>query len=208
MFKSLASDVLGLSDIGKIIDAKDFDKTDVDDYIFQEDHEEIFVVIKSKMDEYCFTNLGFIHLNGNLAMSKKKVLSRYLYKHYPITDVCIETAGTIDLDAELKFTLGGKAISIDIDKKQIAQIKAIYKALFTISEKFKEIQRDMTVLQNTHDSVARMFVLRELPEQAVLNLPDIINQTVHQIEEGYHSRRVAIQNYDFGYILKRYIKQS
>ena len=208
MFKSLASDVFGLSDIGKIIDAKDFDKTDVDDYIFQEDNEEIFVVIKSKMDEYCFTNLGFIHLNGNLAISKKKVLTRYLYKHHPITDVCIETAGTIDLDAELKFSLGGKAISIDIDKKQIAQIKAIYKALFTISEKFKEIQRDMTVLQNTHDSVARMFVLRELPEQAVLNLPDIINQTVQQIEEGYHSRRVVIQNYDFGYILKRYIKQS
>ena len=207
MFKSLASDVFGLSDIGKIIDAKDFDKTDVDDYIFQEDNEEIFVVIKSKMDEYCFTNLGFIHLNGNLAISKKKVLTRYLYKHHPITDVCIETAGTVDLDAELKFSLGGKAISIDIDKKQIAQIKAIYKALFTISEKLKEIQRDMTVLQNTHDSVARMFVLRELPEQAVLNLPDIINQTVQQIEEGYHSRRVVIQNYDFGYILKRYIKQ-
>ena len=208
MFKSLASDVFGLSDIGKIIDAKDFDKTDVDDYIFQEDNEEIFVVIKSKMDEYCFTNLGFIHLNGNLAISKKKVLTRYLYKHHPITDVCIETAGTVDLDAELKFSLGGKAISIDIDKKQIAQIKAIYKALFTISEKFKEIQRDMTVLQNTHDSVARMFVLRELPEQAVLNLPDIINQTVQQIEAAYHGRRIAIQNYDFGYIFKRYIKQS
>jgi hypothetical protein len=208
MFKSLASDVFGLSDIGKIIDAKDFDKTDVDDYIFQEDNEEIFVVIKSKMDEYCFTNLGFIHLNGNLAISKKKVLTRYLYKHHPITDVCIETAGTIDLDAELKFTLGGKAISIDIDKKQIAQIKAIYKALFTISEKFKEIQRDMTVLQNTHDAVNRMFVLRELPEQVVLSLPDIVNQTTQQVEAAYHSRRIVIQNYDFGYILKRYIKQS
>ena len=208
MFKSLASDVFGLSDIGKIIDAKDFDKTDVDDYIFQEDNEEIFVVIKSKMDEYCFTNLGFIHLNGNLAISKKKVLTRYLYKHHPITDVCIETAGTVDLDAELKFSLGGKAISIDIDKKQIAQIKAIYKALFTISEKFKEIQRDMTVLQNTHEAVNRMFVLRELPEQVVLSLPDIINQTVQQIEAAYHGRRIAIQNYDFGYIFKRYIKQS
>lgn len=208
MFKSLASDVFGLSDIGKIIDAKDFDKTDVDDYIFQEDNEEIFVVIKSKMDEYCFTNLGFIHLNGNLAISKKKVLTRYLYKHHPITDVCIETAGTVDLDAELKFSLSGKAISIDIDKKQIAQIKAIYKALFAISEKFKEIQRDMTVLQNTHDAVNRMFVLRELPEQVVLSLPDIVNQTTQQVEAAYHSRRIAIQNYDFGYILKRYIKQS
>lgn len=206
MFKSLASDVLGLSDIGKIIDPKDFDKTDVDDYIFQEDHEEIFVVIKSKMDEYCFTNLAFIHLNGNLAISKKKMLNRYLYKHHQITDVCIETAGTVDLDAELKFSLNGKAFSIDIDKKQIAQIKAIYKALFAISEKNKEIQRDMTVLQNTHDAVNRMFVLRELPEQVVLSLPDIVNQTTQQVEAAYHSRRIAIQNYDFGSIFKRYIK--
>ena len=56
MFKSIASDILGLSDIGKIIEPKDFDKTDVDDYIFPEDNERIYIVIKSKTDEYCFTN--------------------------------------------------------------------------------------------------------------------------------------------------------
>ena len=76
-----------------------------------------------------------------------------------------------------------------------------------ISEKNKEIQRDMTVLQNTHDAVNRMFVLRELPEQVVLSLPDIVNQTTQQVEAAYHSRRIAIQNYDFGSIFKRYIKQ-
>ena len=46
MFKSLAADALGLSDIGKIIPPSEFDKTDVDDYVFHEDNEEIFVVIK------------------------------------------------------------------------------------------------------------------------------------------------------------------
>lgn len=205
MFKSLGADVLGLSDIGKIIDPKDFHKTDVDDYVFQEDHEEIFVVIKSKTDEYCFTNLAFIHLNGNLAISKKKTLHRYSYRHHAISDVRIETAGTVDLDAELKFKVATRDISIDIDKKQIAEIKAIYKALFVISERCLEISHDFNVLNNTHQTITGMFNLRELPEQAVLNLPDILLQTIQQVEAGYHARRQAIQQYDFGSIFKKYL---
>ena len=34
MFKNLASDALGLSDIGKIIPPSQFNQTDIDDYIF------------------------------------------------------------------------------------------------------------------------------------------------------------------------------
>lgn len=206
MFKSLAADALGLSDIGKILDRKDFNKADVDDYIFQEDNERIFVVIKSKKDEYCFTNNAMIHLDGNLAISRKKTLHRYVYRHHPISQVRIETAGTVDLDVELKFKIGDRDISIDIDKKQIEQVKDIYKALFTISEKYRDIQKLMDTLQNTHDAVNRMFVLRELPEQAVLNLPDIINQTVSQVEAHFNERRREIQNYDFGEVFARYIE--
>jgi hypothetical protein len=206
MFKNIAADVLGLSDIGKIIEKKDFDKTDVDDYVFTEDQEKIFVVIKSKTDEYCFTNKAFIHLDGNLAISKKKTLHRYLYKHHFISGVRIETAGTVDLDAELKFKIGEKDLSIDIDKTQIEKIKDIYKALFTISEKCKEIQKNMTTLNSTYEAINKMFVLRDLPEQVVLALPDLISQTVTQVEAHYNSRRNEIQNYDFGSIFERYIK--
>jgi len=206
MFKSLAADVLGLSDIGKIIETKDFDKTDIDEYIFREDNEKIFVVIKSKTDEYCFTNIAFIHLDGKSAVSKKKTLKRYLYRHYPISHVSVETAGTVDLDAEIKFKVGEEEISIDIDKKQIEQIRDIYRALFTISERYKAIQRDMATLDHTHEAINRMFLLRELTEQVVLNLPDIINQTVHQVEIHYNTRRDEIQKYDFGSILERYIR--
>jgi hypothetical protein len=142
MFKSLASDVLGLSDIGKIIDSKDFDKTDIDEYVFTEDGEKIFAIIKSKTDEYCFTNLAFIHLDGVVTVSKKKTLTRYPYKHYPISHVRVETAGTVDLDAELKFSVGEKALSIDINKNQVERIRDIYKTLFVISEKCKEIKID------------------------------------------------------------------
>ncbi|MBF0257266.1 MAG: PH domain-containing protein [Desulfamplus sp.] len=206
MFRNLASDVLGLSDLGKIIEEKDFDKTDIDEYVFSEDNEKIFVVIKSKTDEYCFTNRAFIHLDGKSALSKKKTLKRYLYRHYPISNVRLETAGTVDLDAELKFKVGEEDISIDIDKKQIEWIRDIYKTLFMISEKCKDIQKHMATLDHTHTSINKMFVLRELTEQVVLNLPDILNQTIDQVEMHYNARRDAIQNYDFGTIFQRYIK--
>ncbi|HMU65967.1 MAG TPA: PH domain-containing protein [Cellvibrionaceae bacterium] len=206
MFKSLAADVLGLSDIGKILDKKDFDKADVDDYVFAEDGEHIYVVIKSKTDEYCFTNLAMIHLDGSSAVSKKRLLHRYPYKHHPVSHVRIETAGTVDLDVELKFKLADKEYSIDIDKTQIERVKNIYKALTVIGEKCREIHRQMETLRHTCAAVNGMFVLRELPEQVVLSLPDIINQTVLQVEAHYNERRKEIQNYDFGEVFGRYIK--
>ena len=58
MLKKLASDALGLSDIGKIIGPEDYDKTDADDYIRHEDNEKIYFLIKTKADEYCFTNIA------------------------------------------------------------------------------------------------------------------------------------------------------
>lgn len=40
----------------------------------------------------------------------------------------------------------------------------------------------------------------------VLGLPDIINQTSHQVELQYNARRKEIQNYDFGSVFERYLK--
>lgn len=40
MFKKIAADALGLSDIGKIIEPQDYDKTDADDYVMHEDNEK------------------------------------------------------------------------------------------------------------------------------------------------------------------------
>jgi hypothetical protein len=206
MFRNIASDVLGLSDIGKIIDPKDFDKTDIDEYVFQEDGEKIYAVIKSKTDEYCFTNLAFIHLDGTSAASKKRNLYRYLYKHHAIENVSIETAGTVDLDAELKFDIGGKSFSIDIDKKQVEKIRDLYKAIFMIAEKFKEMEMHLETLNETRSLVAELFQLRTISDEAVLSLPDIINQTVQQLEERHNKRRSEIRNANFAAILERYIR--
>ena len=207
MFKNLASDALGLSDIGKIIPSSQFHQTDIDDYIFHEDNERIYFVIKSKMDEYCFTNVAFIHLDGQSATSRKRLLKRYPYRYYQPANIMIETAGTMDMDAELKFSLGGMAFSIDIDKSQIEQIRDIYKALTAISEQCNKIRQQEMVLEKSFNTVTNMFSLRELSENVVLNLPDVINQTVAQVESAYGERLQAIRQYDFSAIFEHYLRQ-
>jgi hypothetical protein len=134
MFGKLASDVLGISDIGKIISPSDFNKTDSDDYVMHEENEKIYFLIKSKTDEYCFTDRALIHLDGTSAMSKKRMLYRYPYYKYRFRHVHLETAGTMDLDVEIKFHLNDKGFSVDVDKKQIEQLKDLYKALLKIAE--------------------------------------------------------------------------
>jgi len=135
MFKKIASEALGLSDIGVIIQPKDYGSVDADDYLFHEDNEKIFFLIKSKKDEYCFTNLALIHVDGESAVSSKRTIRRYEYGSEPITDVTIETAGTIDMDVELKFTIGGTRFSIDVRKNFLEQVKDIYKALISIGRR-------------------------------------------------------------------------
>ncbi len=134
MFKKLAADALGLSDIGEIIAPADFNKADADDYVMHEEGEKIYFLIKSKTDEYCFTDRAMIHLDGSSAMSKKRMLYRYPYYLYRMHTVRLETAGTLDMDVELKFYFQDKSFSVDVNKKQIEQLKDLYKAMLKISE--------------------------------------------------------------------------
>jgi hypothetical protein len=149
MFKRIASDALGMSDIGIVVAPADYNKVDADDYLFHEDGEKIFFLIKSKKDEYCFTNLAVIHVDGDSAISSKRSVKRYDYSSHKVSQVSIETAGTIDLDIELKFVLEGVIpFSIDLDKKCMESLKDIYKALISIGKiQTKEIiARDNALL--------------------------------------------------------------
>ncbi|PFR34643.1 PH domain-containing protein [Bacillus cereus] len=150
MFKKMAADVLGLSDVGSVITPKDYDKVDADDYVMHEDGEKIHFLIKSKSDEYCFTNKGLIHLDGTSATSKKRTLRRFSYSKYQIKNVALETAGTIDLDVEIKFQMGDEHYSIDVHKKHIEELKDLYKALLKIEE--ISYDNDIT-LQYAHKSL-------------------------------------------------------
>ena len=149
MFKKLASDALGISDIGVVVSKADFDKTESDDFVMHEAGEVVYFLIKTKSDEYCFTNLALIHVDGENAISKKRTLRRYDYAYYPITDVALETAGTIDLDMEIKFTIGNVPLSIDIHKKFGTEIKDLYKAIHTISTQMLDNKKKFDIAQNS-----------------------------------------------------------
>ncbi|MEH6437831.1 PH domain-containing protein [Massilia sp. DD77] len=154
MFKKLAAEALGISDIGIIVGPADYSKVDADDYLFNEDGEQIFFLIKSKKDEYCFTNLALIHVDGDSAVSSKRSIKRYDYASHLISNVSIETAGTLDMDVELKFNVDNTVFSIDVKKAFIEQLKDIYKALISIGK------------QQRRDAVCRDNALRALDATA------------------------------------------
>ena len=203
MFGKLAADALGLSDIGSVIAPADYDKVDADDYVMHEDQEKIYFLIKSKSDEYCFTNKALIHLDGTSAASKKRMLRRYNYSSHPVSNVMLETAGTIDMDVEIKFQLGSKGFSIDVHKKQLEQVKDLYKALFRISEMMHENELALAHAKASIE-VASTTLGRGQAGQAPLV------ETFKELNQAAFSWFVgAQQKYwvkDFGAVFERYIK--
>lgn len=77
--------------------------------------------------------MALIHVDGTSAVSKKRSLKRLDYSKCLIQNVVLETAGTIDLDVEIKFSIGADKYSIDVHKKHLAKLKDLYKALIKIS---------------------------------------------------------------------------
>ncbi|SEM98868.1 PH domain-containing protein [Lihuaxuella thermophila] len=202
MFGKVASDVLGLSDVGSVIKPENYDKVDADDYVMHEDGEKIFFLIKSKSDEYCFTNKALIHLDGTSATSKKRTLRRFNYSTHRISSVTLETAGTVDLDIELKFKIGSELYSIDVHKKHLEELKDLYKALLKIEEISRENEiileyakqslnlasTTLSSLRNTDNNLVEQF--KELNQVAFSWLVDARKQ--------YHVK-------DFGFVFERYI---
>ncbi len=200
MFKKLAAEALGISDIGVIIGPADYNKVDADDYLFSEDGEQIFFLIKSKKDEYCFTNLALIHVDGDSAVSSKRSIKRYDYASHQISGVSIETAGTLDMDIELKFSLDNTVFSIDVKKAHIEQLKDIYKALITIG---KQQQRDAVCRDNALralDATASVHKLNVAPgENGLVGLYGDLLAALNTAMFDTHTKR------DFSDVFSKYI---
>jgi hypothetical protein len=201
MFKKIASEALGMSDIGTVISPADYNKVDADDYLFHEDEERIFFLIKSKKDEYCFTNLALIHVDGDSAISSKRSVKRYDYSSHKVSQVTIETAGTIDLDVELKFIIGATPFSIDLEKRCIEALKDIYKALITIGkiQSKEEIARNNAVL--CLNAVSAMYKITniESEEQLIKHYNAMLTNLNATTIERYTKR-------DFSNIFEKYIR--
>ncbi len=201
MFKKFASEALGISDVGVIIPPADFDKVDADDYLFQEDGERIFFLIKSKKDEYCFTNLGLIHVDGDSAVSSKRKIKRYDYVSHKISHVSIETAGTIDLDVELKFTVDdGGVFSIDVKKHFLESLKDIYKALITIGKLQDRNEIARANAMRCLDAVASMYKVNAIAsEETIVKHYNAILDNLNVTVLDRHAGR------DFSHVFEKYI---
>lgn len=202
MLKKLASDALGLSDIGKIISPADYDKTDADDYIMHEDQEKIYFLIKTKQDEYCFTNLALIHVDGESAVSSKRMLKRYPYAQYKISNVMLETAGRVDLDVEIKFSVGSMNFDIDVRRDQLELLKDLYKSLVRISELTleNEIYSEMAV--QSLDKAAQTLQNARTNENELANTyKDITNFSFEWLMSSHEKYHVK----DFGSVFEKYL---
>lgn len=202
MLKKFAAEAFGISDIGKIIEPADYNKVDSDDYVMHEDQEKIYFLIKSKTDEYCFTNLALIHVDGTSAVSSKRVLRRYDYCAHPINNVLLETAGTIDLDVEIKFTIGNESLSIDVDKKQIEALKDLYKVLIRISQIAKENATMMSYRQNSIATAVSIFSNLRTDGSHLSDEFEKINQYAFNWDVATHS---TYYRKDFGDVFEKYI---
>lgn len=202
MFKKLAADALGLSDIGKIISPADYDKADADDYVMHEDDEKIYFLIKTKADEYCFTNLAIIHVDGESAISSKRTLKRYPYAQYPISNVLLETAGKIDMDVEIKFSVGNVTFDIDVRKDQIEQLKDLYKSLLRIEEityennkyiemSLQSLDKAVSILQNSRTDDPKLA-------DTYKELTDFGFTWLTSVHDKYRAK-------DFGAVYEKYI---
>ena len=202
MLKKLASDALGLTDVGTIISPENYDKTDADNYVMHEDHEKIYFLIKTKADEYCFTNLALIHVDGENAISSKRTLKRYPYSQYQISNVILETAGTLDLDTEIKFDIGQIHFDIDVKKNQVEQLKDLYKALIRIAEITHENAIHMNYAKEGLDRAVQTLHHSRSEEDSLTNTYKGITEfTFEWLTTSYNQYHVK----DFGVVFEKYI---
>ncbi|ASN06670.1 PH domain-containing protein [Virgibacillus necropolis] len=202
MFGKVASDVLGISDVGKVIKPVDYDKVDSDDYVMHEDDEKIFFLIKSRSDEYCFTNKALIHVDGTSAASKKRTLRRFDYRYNTISDVTLETAGTLDRDVEIQFKMGQNFHNIDVHKDHLDELKDLYKALIMISETIKNNETYINYSRQSLDFASSTLSNSRSNETKLSDEFKEINEAAFDwLIENKDKYSVK----DFGYVFERYI---
>ncbi|MFC0522876.1 PH domain-containing protein [Pontibacillus salicampi] len=205
MFKKVASDALGLSDVGKVVKREDFDKVDADDYVMHEDGETIYFLIMSQSDEYCFTNKALIHLDGTSATSKKRTLHRYDYYSHSIRNVALETAGTVDLDVEIKFTMGNQHFSIDVHKKNLEELKDLYKTMLKIQEIHDTNEAYMDFTKQSLD-YASNALNQNHAHGTEMKLSDEFKQINQHAFNWLAESREKYTQKDFGSVFERYIQ--
>ncbi|KAF1317994.1 Bacterial ph-like domain, partial [Globisporangium splendens] len=152
MLKGLTSDLTGSADICRPL--KSFESALGVQYLLPS--ETILFSLQSSKEEFTFTNHALLKIHGSSATTTRKLVTRFDYKRCMIDHVKFETAGRVDRDVEIKFSIGSESISIDIAKDEEVVVRDYYKALEILSRAQKKNERtwDLAKLALKHSSDA------------------------------------------------------
>ena len=130
MFKSLGADMMGTSDNCVPISRHSKDAAIIGDLLnYITTDEKPYIILKSKVKEYIFTDCALIYVERDNAAGTKRRFTRFDYIDHMITQPSFETAGMgmTDLAVELRFHIGQQFIEIDIVKAELekAQVNSL-----------------------------------------------------------------------------------
>ena len=135
----------GTTNLCRVLPVAEFSSSIASRYIL--DGEQPLFVLSSVADDYLFSNLALVHLDGEGPVGKKRAARRFTWKEYIVSNVILNTAGVTDQDVELLFVVRSRDgtnrrdYSIDVKKAEVSQAIWLYKALVTISEAQMEGER-------------------------------------------------------------------
>jgi YvbH-like oligomerisation region/Bacterial PH domain len=121
---------------------------------------------------------------------------------HPISDVSLETAGTVDLDVEIKFKIGSEQYSIDVHKKHIEEVKDLYKALLKIAEIWHENE---TALDYARQSLELASTVLSRVASTSSNLSEQFKELNEAAFKWLIDTKKQYTVKDFGFVFERYI---
>lgn len=128
--KDVVADSTNLSDLCIVVPKTKFPEALCSDLVLE--GEVIYVLLKSKTEEFCFTQTGLIHAKKNAAVERKTVIKRYNYVNCLLSGIELVTAARIDLSVELQFSINKEPKVISVDRRYLDMLKGIYKVLIEI----------------------------------------------------------------------------
>lgn len=180
MLKGLASDISGAADVCHIVG--NFSECLAVAYLLP--GEVIMFSFQSSKEEFTVTNQALLTIKGSNATTTRKLVERHLFKHEVVRDVQFETAGRVDRDCEIKFTIGKERISIDIAKAEDNNARLYYKVLTLLAREQAASERRWDLgklaLQRSSDALY-------LTENSGQTLTGQSNETLEWLQNLYTS---------------------
>jgi hypothetical protein len=184
MLKGIASDLTGGSDICKPL--TDLHLSQANAFVLP--GETILFSLQSNKEEFAFTNLALIVLEGESATTTRKLITRHEYKSSTVKDIKFETAGRMDRDCEIKFNIGTTAVSIDIAKDLEPHARVYYHVLIHLSRAQEANARKWEHATLALDQSAKSMRLTEAAVKSLTTQADATLEWLQEIYKETHPR--------------------